>query len=95
MIFLMDDIQLRLAQEGRIDLVVRVRPHAARSRWVGVLQDGSVKIDIAAPAEDGRGNAALLKFLAEVCAVPLSQVRLLSGKTSRIKLVRIHASQDA
>lgn len=87
-------LKQRLAAEGKIDVLVRARPHAARSQFIGVLDDGSLKIDIAAPAEEGRGNAALAKFVGELFGVPASRVKILSGKTARLKLVRITA-QDS
>lgn len=86
---MLEDMQKRLAQDGKIDLMVRVRPHAAKSQFVGMLEDGSLKVDIAAPAEDGKGNIALGKFLAGLFRVPAFKVKILSGKGGRLKLVRI------
>lgn len=59
---------------------------------MGQLSDGSLKVQIAAPAQEGRGNAALLKFLAQEFHVPVSAVNILAGKTGRQKLVRITAA---
>ena len=89
---MIDDLQQRLRKEGRIDILVRVRPHAAKSEVTGMLEDGSLKIAITAPAEDGRGNTMLMKFLGEQFGVPASSVDILSGKTARLKLVRITAA---
>lgn len=86
---MLTELKQRLAQEGKIDVLVRARPHAAKSQFIGVLDDGSLKIDIAAPAEEGRGNAALAKFIGELFDVPSSRVKILSGKAARLKLVRI------
>lgn len=80
---------MRLASDGRIDVMVRVRPHAAQSKLIDVLEDGSLKIAVAAPAEDGKGNAALVKFVGSLFNVPPSRVKILSGMTSRQKLLRI------
>lgn len=88
---MLNELLQRLARDGKIELMVRVRPHAAQSRFVDVLQDGSIKVDIAAPAEDGRGNVALTKFLAELFATDQARVKILSGKAARLKLVRIIA----
>lgn len=79
----------QLAQEGKIDVLIRARPHAAKSQLIDVLDDGSLKIDIAAPAEEGKGNAVLAKFIGELFEVPSSRVKILSGKAARLKLVRI------
>ena len=76
-------------KEGKIELIVRARPHAARSQLQDVLEDGSLKIDLAAPADEGKANGALGKFLGAEFGVPPSRVKILSGKTARLKLVRI------
>lgn len=88
---MMDLLREKLAAEGQIDVMVRVRPHAVRSELTDVLEDGSLKISINAPAEDGRGNTALVKFLSAEFAVPSRSVTILSGKTARLKLIRISA----
>lgn len=90
---MLDDIQERLRRDGKVDVLVRVRPHAAQSRFVAVLEDGSMKVEIAAPAEDGKGNRALQKFLGELFGVASSQVKILSGKAARLKLVRLTANR--
>ncbi len=88
-VLMLEVFKNRLVTEGKLDLMVRVRPHAARSQFIDVLDDGSLKIDIAAPAEEGKGNVALSKFLGELFDVPASKVKILSGKGARLKLVRI------
>ena len=55
------------------------------------MVDGSIKIDLAAPAEDGKANTALVKFLAEEFSVPLSCVEILSGHAGRRKVIRIRS----
>ena len=84
-----DALREQLIREGRIDLSIRARPGAPRSKFVSTLADGSLKIDIAEAAEGGTANEALARFLAKSFGVHRSQVEVLSGKTSRRKLVRI------
>lgn len=84
-------LRKRLKTDGRVECVVRVRPHASKTELTGMLGDGSLKMTVAAPAEDGRGNAMLIKFLGDLFEVPTSSVTILSGKTARLKLVRISA----
>ncbi len=80
-----------LKREGVLTLVINVRPSAATTRFKETRDDGSLKIDIAAPPEDGKANEALVRYLAEEFAVPRSSVELLSGHTSRRKVVRVSA----
>lgn len=54
-------------------------------------QGDCLRVRIAAPPVDGAANAGLLRWLAEEFDVPLRQVELLTGATSRIKRVRIKA----
>jgi uncharacterized protein len=89
---MVDHLRKRLMSEGHIDVMVRVRPHASKTELTNVLEDGSLKIAVAAPAEEGRGNTMLVKFLASLFDVPVSSVTILSGKTARLKLVRIVSS---
>jgi uncharacterized protein (TIGR00251 family) len=52
----------------------------------GVYGD-ALKIRLAAPAIDGRANAALLEFVAQRLGLPRSAVELKSGQTSRRKVL--------
>lgn len=53
------------------------------------MADGTVKIALKAPPADGRANAELIRFLADEFQTRRSSVRILSGGTSRRKLVSI------
>lgn len=65
-------------------LPVRAQPGARRNGVQGE-QNGSLKIAVTAPPEDGRANAALVEALREALKVKRSQIELLSGQTSREK----------
>lgn len=78
--------------EGAV-VSVRVQPRARREAIAGVHGD-ALKVALAAPPVDGAANEALVKFLAGLCAVPPSSVRIVGGQTSRQKRV-LFASLDA
>jgi uncharacterized protein len=69
-------------------LAVKAIPNAPRHEIVGWLGD-TLKVKIHAPPVEGRANAALCEFIAEVLDVPRRNVTVLHGDTSRQKLVRI------
>jgi uncharacterized protein (TIGR00251 family) len=73
--------------EGCI-LPVRVQPGARRTCVLGE-QAGALKVAVAAPAQDGKANMALIETLSRALGVRRSQVELLSGKTSRNKKILI------
>jgi len=66
---------------------VQVQPRARRPCLLGV-HDGALKVGVAAPAERGRANEALVKILAELLGLRRAQVSIVRGEFSRRKLVR-------
>lgn len=80
----------RRADGTAIILTLHVQPGAPRTAAAGAHGD-ALKIRLAAPPVDGKANAELLRYLADVFAVPLRNVSLLRGQTSRQKVVRIDA----
>lgn len=77
---------------GDLLLQVHAQPGAKQSAFAGLHGD-AVKIRLAAPAQDGRANDELRRFLADSFAVSLGAVVLLSGETSRRKRLRIVDAQ--
>lgn len=74
-----------------ITLTLHVQPGAKRSEIVG-LHGEALKIKLAAPPIEGRANEALLKFIADLFAVPLRNTELKQGGQSRHKVVAITGS---
>jgi len=54
-----------------------------------VLNDGTVKIHLAAPPVDNEANDKLIVFLSEVLSVSKSHIEIVAGMTGRDKLVSI------
>jgi hypothetical protein len=78
-------------QNGVITLTLHIQPGAKRSEIVG-LHGESLKIKLAAPPIEGRANDALLKFIADLFAVPLRNIELKQGGQSRHKVLAITGS---
>ncbi len=76
---------------GAISFEVKVVPRASKSEVTGMEGD-AVKIRLQAPPVDGKANEALVKFLADALGVARSQVEIVSGQTSRKKVVRIRGT---
>ncbi|HZU81114.1 MAG TPA: DUF167 domain-containing protein [Acidimicrobiales bacterium] len=79
--------------EGPV-LRVHVQPGASRSEVAGVHGD-ALKLRVAAPAIEGRANAAVLALLAEVLGVPLSALRITAGGHGRRKRVAVTGLDSA
>lgn len=71
-----------------ITFAVKVQPRARKDAILGELGD-AVKISLTAPPVDGRANEACIEFLAELLGVPRTAVNIISGESSRNKVVRV------
>ena len=67
---------------------IRVRPGAKKPE-VGGSYDGALVVKVAAVPEGGRATQAALTALAEALGVPRRDVTLVTGMTSRTKIVEI------
>ncbi len=74
-----------------LHLRIKVIPRAAATGIKGRMADNTVKIAVKAPPAEGRANAELIKFLALEFGTHPSSVRLLSGASSRKKLVAVES----
>ncbi len=78
---------------SKIILQIKVIPGSSANKIVGEFVDCNGKkyhkINIKAPAQDGKANDELIKFLANEFGVKKSQIVINKGATARIKLVEI------
>lgn len=72
---------------------IRVRPGASRTRVGGAYGDRLV-VAVSARAVDGAATEAALKAIAEAFAVRRRDVGLVSGATSRDKVVDVDLPDD-
>jgi uncharacterized protein len=79
---------LRATAAG-VTLAVRAQPGAKKTAILGVYGDGptaQLKIAVHAPPLEGRANAALVEFLAELFSLPKSAIEIVAGESSRSKV---------
>jgi uncharacterized protein (TIGR00251 family) len=75
-------------------LKLRVSPGARRPGFAGRHGD-AWKVRVAEPPEDGRANEAVLRLLAETLDVPRGSVALVSGHSSRDKIVTLDGLEQS
>lgn len=70
-----------------VKLAIKVRPGARGDGLLAREADGTLKLQVAAPAEDGRANRAVEALLADVVGLPKRAVKVVQGESSRRKVV--------
>jgi hypothetical protein len=81
---------VRGGRPGPVRVAVRVRPGAARTAVGGRYGDGgTLVVAVTARAVDGAATEAALRALADALGVRRRAVRLVTGATSRDKVVEV------
>ena len=71
-----------------ITFAVKVQPRAKKNAIVGELGN-ALRVALTAPPVDGRANQACIEFFADLLNVPRSAVTIVSGQSSRNKVIRV------
>ena len=83
------------AAKEEILLDLRVSPGAKRTSIEGPYGEGAVKLKVAAPPVNGKANAEVERFLAELLRVPTSDVAVIRGASSRDKRILVRGIEEA
>ena len=81
-------------EEPSTRLRLRVSPGARRTEFVGRHGD-AWRVRVSAPPEGGRANEAVVELLAERAGLPRRAVTVVSGHSSREKVVRMDGVDQA
>jgi uncharacterized protein (TIGR00251 family) len=81
------------AESGFIRLFVKAVPGASKNAPAGI-QNGRLRVRIAAAPEDGKANEELRAFLAKLLGLPKKEVSLSGGERSRLKTITLPLSSE-
>lgn len=81
----------RLRAQKKIRLTIKVVPRSSRTEFAGLLDDGTLRVKVAAVPDKGKANAELCGFLARSFGVPVRNVSIATGETSTLKRVDVVA----
>ena len=84
----MNNLKITKASHGAA-ITVKVMPRAKKTELAGLMDDGTLKIRIAAPPVEGAANRALIEFLAQTLGLPKNQIEIIAGETSERKLLSL------
>jgi len=84
-----EKLRQQLLDKKELYLRVKVSPRAPQTVLRQVLDDGTLKIALAAPAQKGKANQELIRFLAEELDSEPAQIKILVGAGEAFKIVKI------
>ena len=81
---------------GMIRIAVRVRPGASRTKVGGTYGDPpQLAVAVNSPPVDGAANEAVVKAIATALGLRPARVSVISGHTSRSKVLALDVEDDA
>ena len=79
--------------EKSVSIKIKVEPRSSKSGIVGLYGD-ALKVKLTSPPVDGKANKELVEVLAKECGIRKGDIEIVSGKSSKNKLVRIAGIQS-
>ncbi|MEL7567789.1 MAG: DUF167 domain-containing protein [Dehalobacterium sp.] len=73
---------------GKVSFKVKVQPRASKNGLSGIIGD-AVKLRITAPPVDGEANKGVIQYFARLFGVSQKEVVIISGLSSKTKIVEI------
>jgi uncharacterized protein (TIGR00251 family) len=67
---------------------IKVIPNSSTTDIIGWLGD-QLNIKLAAPADKGKANIALVKLLSKALSLPRRSIKILTGHTNQLKVLSI------
>ena len=70
-------------------LNIRVTPRSRKTEFGGLMENGTLRVRVAAPPVEGKANAALVKFLSKVLRVRKNRIEIVAGQHGLDKIISI------
>ena len=73
--------------KGGTAITVQVIPRMIKNEIVSVNGDGNLKVKLTASSIESKANKELTKFLSKFLGIPKSQIEIVGGEKTELKLV--------
>jgi uncharacterized protein len=84
---------VRAGMETQALIRVKVTPRSSKNRIAGREKD-FYRVKVTSAPVEGKANDALIALLAEELGVPKRDIEVVSGKTGRLKTVRVRGMSE-
>lgn len=84
---------------GGVRVAIRAKPGTPKQRPLKIVDIGdgkrALEVSVAAPAQDGKANKALIERLSDEWNLPRAALSIKAGDTGRIKILEITGAPEA
>jgi hypothetical protein len=84
---MLTQLDLQETADG-VTIKIKIQPRASKNEITGITEH-ALRLRLTAPPVDGEANIACSAFLGQIFGVAKSKVVVVSGQTSRSKVVKI------
>ncbi len=84
-----EDLKKKLQDDKSLSLKIKVHAGAKQTRIKSMLSDGTLKVDIATIAEEGKANQALIALLASEFNISKNNIIIIMGNFSHDKVIKL------
>ncbi|MBT4277868.1 YggU family protein [Candidatus Falkowbacteria bacterium] len=86
---MLKDFKKELEKNNKIHLQIKVSTKKPKTEIKDLMENNTIKINLSSPPEKGKANKELIKFLSKEFSIKENNIQIISGKTDKLKLVRI------
>lgn len=76
------------SQNNVFRITVKVKPKSSKQKII-LCDDGSLKVHLHSPPEDGKANEELIAYLAEILRISRTAININSGLKSKTKILEL------
>lgn len=84
-----DKYKKELSDNHKVTIKIKVISRANKTSFVSLMDDNTIKLAVASVAEKGKANIEIISFLSKEFNVAKEDIKIISGKTSTVKLIQI------
>ena len=77
-----------MSVKTQVSVKVKVVPNSKKAK-VEQTEGGVLRVNVDAPAKEGKANKRLVEILAKYFSKPKSSIRIVKGRTSKNKVIEI------
>lgn len=78
-----------LAEKRKIVIKFKIISKANKTEFSGLMDDNTVKLSVDEVAQKGKANKEIYSFLSKEFGVGKQNIKIISGQSSRLKLISI------